>query len=225
MTSSLRRPMLVALSLGTLAPAAGALATQASAAAISVDKPCYVNVSPGQGAPMTVTGMGFAPGDTVDVSGSGVLASATVAANGEFTATTRAPILSVTGPGTLNTTLTATDKGNSALAASTVVRSANLAVSTKPISVRNVRKDKVTFSFSGFTPGKRIYGFYARRRIVGTIRFGKAAGPCGTLRQRALLFPGGRPHKDRYTVTFESSSRYSKRAFPRVSGQLSILHF
>ncbi len=225
MTSSLRRPMLVALSLGALSPAAGALAAQASAAAISVDKPCYVNVDPAQGAPMTITGMGFAPGDTVDVSGSGVLASATVAANGEFTATTQAPILSVTGPGTLSTTLTATDEGNSALAASTVVRSANLAVSTKPISVRNVRKDKVTFSFSGFTPGKRIYGFYARRRIVGTIRFGKAAGPCGTLRQRALLFPGGRPHNDRYTVTFESSSGYSKRAFPRVTGQLSILHF
>ncbi len=225
MTSSLRRPMLVALSLGALSPAAGALAARASAATIAVDKPCYVNVNPAQGAPMTVTGTGFVPGDTVDISGGGVLTNATVAANGEFTATTQAPVLSITGPGSLKTTLTATDAGNSALAASTVVRSANLAVATKPGSVRNVRKDKVTFSFSGFTPGKRIYGFYARRRIVGRIRFGRAAGPCGTLRQRALLFPGGRPHNDLYTVTFESTSRYAKRAFPQVSGQLRILRF
>ena len=226
MTSFHRRPVLVAaLTFGALSPAASALAAQASAATISVDKACYINTEPAVGAPMTITGSGFVPGDTVEVSGTDVFATATAAADGTISTTAKAPILSSTGPGSLKTTLTATDEGNSAVTAATLVHSANLAVATNPLSVNNVRKDKVTFSFSGFTPGKHIYGYYARRRIVGRIRFGRAAGPCGTLRQRTLLFPGGRPHNDRYTVTFESVGHYSRRAFPRVTGQLSILHF
>ena len=226
MTSSHRRTVrLIALTFGALLPALGAVAAQASAATLSVDRGCYVNTDPLVGAPMTITGTGFPAGDTVDVSGSDLPATATVAANGEFTAQAKAPILSHKGPGTLNTTLTATDQTNPAVSATTVVHSTNLAVSTNPLSVSNVRKDKVTYSFSGFTPGKRIYGYYARKRIVGRIRFNKAHGPCGTLRERALLFPGGRPHNDTYTVTFESMSRYSRKAFPRVTGKLSILHF
>jgi hypothetical protein len=226
MTSIDRRPLLVvAATLGALAPAAGALAASASAAALQADRACYVNTSPGTGAPMTITGSGFTPGDTIDVSGGDVFTRATVGTTGVFTATANAPILSTEGPGTLKTTLTATDETTGAPVTSTVVESANLAVSVKPMSVSNVRKDKVTFTFSGFTPGKHIYGYYARKRIVARSRFGKAGGPCGTLRQRALLFPGGRPRNDKYTVTFESVSRYAKKAFPRVTGQLSILHF
>jgi hypothetical protein len=226
MTSSHRRPALViALTLAALTPAAGALAASASAATLSADKACYVNAAAGQGAPMTITGAGFTAGDPVDVSGGGVFATATVGPTGVFTVATNAPILSTIGPGTLKTTLTATDENTGASVASIVVQSANLAVSTKPGSVRNVRKDKVVFSFSGFAPGKHIYGYYARKRIVAKSRFGRASGPCGTLRQRALLYPGGRPRNDTYKVTFESVSRYSKTAFPRVTGQLSILHF
>jgi hypothetical protein len=226
MTSSHRRPVLVvAATLGVLLPAAGALAASASAATLTADRACYVNVDPGQGAPMTITGGGFTAGDSVDVSGGGVFAMATVDPTGAFTAPTNAPILSTIGPGTLKTTLTATDETTGAVIGTIVVRSANLAVATKPISVRNVRKDKVMFSFSGFTPGKHIYGYWAHKRIVARNRFAKATGPCGTLRQRALLYPGGRPRNDRYNVTFESVSRYSKKAFPRVTGQLSILHF
>ncbi len=56
-------------------------------------------------------------------------------------------------------------------------------------------------------------------------KFAKAQGPCGMLKQKALLYPGGRPSKDQYKVTFESSSRYNKNAFPRVTGTLNILHF
>lgn len=228
MTSSHRRAVLVvALTFGALSPAAGALATpaSASAAAISVNSPCFINTNPGVGAPMTITGSGFVPGDLIDISGNTVFTTATAAANGTFSTVIQAPILSTTGPGSMKTTLTATDESNSADVATTLVRSANLAVSTNPGSVRNVRKDKVTFSFSGFTPGKHIYGFYAHKRIVGKIRFGAASGPCGTLRQRALLFPGGRPKNDTYKVTFESVSRYSRTAFPKVSGTLRILHF
>ena len=105
------------------------------------------------------------------------------------------------------------------------MQSANLAVATKPGSVRNVRKDKVTFSFSGFAPGKHIYGYYLRKKVVAKAKYGKAKGPCGMLKEKALLFPGGHPTKDQYKVTFESSSKFDKNAFPRVTGTLNILHF
>jgi hypothetical protein len=229
MTSSHRRlALVVALTAGALSPASEVLAAGASAVAISADKACYVNTNPASGAPMTISGAGFIPGDTVDVTGGGVSTTATVEPSGNFVATTKAPILSAAGPGTMRTTLTATDQNNHGgppIRATTLVRATNLAVSTKPTSVRNVRKDKVTFNFSGFTPGKRIYGYYMRKKIVATARFGKASGPCGTLHQRALLYPGGRPRNSVYNVAFESTSRYSKTAFPRVTGKLSIQHF
>jgi hypothetical protein len=235
MTSPNRRPVLVvALTVSTLASAAalasgpGARAAESSTARISADKACYVNTNSASGAPMTVSGTGFTPNGTVAISGGNVSTTATVTSDGEFVVATKAPILSTSGPGSMSATLTATEQtgtGGPAVSATTVVRSANLAVATKPTSVRNVRKDKVTFSFSGFTPGKRIYGYYMRKRIVATARFAAAGGPCGTLRQRALLYPGGRPHNSQYNVAFESTSRYSKTAFPRVTGKLTILHF
>jgi len=60
---------------------------------------------------------------------------------------------------------------------------------------------------------------------VGKTKFAKAQGPCGMLKQKALLFPGGHPKKNGYKVTFESSGTYNKNAFPRVTGMLQILHF
>ncbi len=206
----------------TLALASGALAAQASAAAISANKACYVNVNPATGETMTITGSGFTPGDTVALSGGTVSDTAIADAAGNVVFTTNAPELRFTGPGAERTRLTATDKGKG-LSVTTVVRSANLSVATKPGSVKNVKQDKVTFSFSGFAPGKHIYGFYARKKIVAHARFGKASGPCGMLTQKALLYPSGHPPKNQYTVTFESTPKYSRRAFPRVTGKLSIL--
>ncbi|HET8978310.1 MAG TPA: hypothetical protein VFN87_09135 [Solirubrobacteraceae bacterium] len=226
-----RYALAAAVTVSALAPVSAAIAAApAAAATLSADKPCYVNADPSSGAPMTLTGSGYIPGDTVDISGGGVFTTALVQPDTTFVATTPAPILSTIGPGAMKTTLTATDENNAGSAttpptATAVVHSANLAVSTSPGSVRNVRKDKVTFRFSGFAPHKNIFGYYMRKKIVAKVRFGKASGPCGTLRQRALLYPGGRPRYDRYTVTFESRGRYAKRAFPRVTGKLSILHF
>ena len=39
------------------------------------------------------------------------------------------------------------------------------------------------------------------------------------------MYPGGHPRYDQYTVAYESSSRYSKTAFPRAVAQLSIFRF
>jgi hypothetical protein len=228
-TSSKRLVGFATAACSAMLAASGALAGVASAATISVDKPCFVNSASGL-APMTITGTGFDPNDHVSITGGSTFTTATVQPTGDFTATANAPRLSTTGPGTRTTTLTATDlvaATGQTITATTKVESANLAVATKPgsIALQQIKDQKITFSFSGFTPGKHIYGFYLRRKVVAEHKFGKAAGPCGTLTEKALLYPGGHPTKDLYRVAFESSSRYSTKAFPRVVGKLSIENF
>lgn len=227
MTVSHRRLAGIAVTACCAVSATGALAAQASAATLTPDKACYVNADPASGAPMTITGAGFVPGSTVQLTGGTTFANTVADAAGNVSFTTNAPELATISPGSKSTTLTATgdNPDGTQTTAGVNVMSANLAVATKPGSVRNVRKNKVTFSFSGFIPGKHIYGYYLRKKIVAKAKFGKAQGPCGVLKQKALLYPGGRPHKDQYKVTFESSSRYDKNAFPRVTGTLNILHF
>lgn len=229
MTAPHRRLAGVAVSACTLVAATAAFAAPASAATIALDKACYVNTASGAAA-MTVTGAGFNPGDNVDVSGGTTFAQTTVDASGNFAVPATAPELSTIGPGTKSTVLTATDDDfatGQTITASATALSANLAVSTKPGSIRakDIPKKKITFSFSGFTPGKGIYGYYLRKTVVAKTRFGRAAGPCGVLTKKALLYPGGHPKKDAYDVAFESSSRYVKKAFPSVVGKLSILSF
>ncbi|HYZ81834.1 MAG TPA: hypothetical protein VE571_11215, partial [Solirubrobacteraceae bacterium] len=184
MTVSQRRLAGLAVTACCAVSATGALAAAASAATLTPDKACYVITDTNAGAPMTITGAGFTPGSTVQLTGGSpatfVNAAADGAGNVSFTA--KAPELG-TGPGSKRTTFTATDPNG--VSAAVTVRSANLSVATKPGSVRNVHKDKVTFSFSGFVPGKRIYGYYIRKKIVAKAKFGKAQGPCGVLKQKA----------------------------------------
>lgn len=224
MHPTLRRSTRAAALACALSAVAAASAGAASAATLTVNKACYVNQNSAVGAPMTVTGAGFAPGEVVDVSGGTVYAQATADSSGNFTVTTQGPILGTVDPATTTTTLTATGE-TSQTSASDVVRSTNLAVLTTPGSVRNVRRDRVKFSFSGFTAGKHIYGFYTHGRKTVRTRFGIAHGPCGTLTQRALLFPGGRPRYDTYRIAFESVPRYSGKANPQIRATLSIMRF
>jgi hypothetical protein len=201
-----------------------ALAASASAASINPTKGCYVNTS--RVAPMTIVGTGFTPGDTIDISGTGVSATTTASPTGAIAVTTVAPILT-TNAAFQSTKLTATDEGApTPLTATTFVRSTNLTVTTNhPHGVKNLHKDKVKFMFSGFTPGKNIYGFYIHKKVVAKSRFGKATGPCGLLTKQALLYPGGHPRFEQYNVTFESVSKYSKKANPHVTGKLTIFKF
>jgi hypothetical protein len=228
MIASYRRLASIAVTACCAVSATGALAAQASAATVTADKACYVNADPASGAPMTITGGGFIPGSTVQLSGGTAFANATADAAGNVSFSTNAPELKSFAPGSKKTLLTVTgdNPAGAPVVATVNVMSANLAVATAPRSVKNVRKDKVTFSFSGFTPGKHIYSYYLRgKKVVAKDKFGKAHGTCGLLKQKALLYPGGRPKHDTYTVTFENSSRYSKSVFPRVTGTLSILRF
>jgi hypothetical protein len=204
--------------------AAGALAAQAPAATIVANESCYVNVNLAAGAPMTITGTGFTAGDQVTVSGGTALAFATVAANGTFTVTTQAPILPTIYPALETTTLTARDLHG--VSATTTVESANLAVSMNPSSVHHPDRTKVMFKFSGFTPGQPIHAYYLHdKKVVAEVKFGNAAGPCGTFRQKALMYPGGHPRYQQYTVAFESSRHYSRKASPLVLERLLFFLF
>lgn len=227
MTSPHRRMASVAITAFCVVPAAGALAAQASAATLKADRPCYVNANPAQGAAMVITGAGFEPGTTVQLTGGTTFGSGVADAAGNVSIPAQAPELRTIAPASKATLLTASadNADGSQTTATLKVQSANLAVATKPGSVRNVAKQKVTFRFSGFVPGKHIFGYYLRKKVVGKTKFAKAQGPCGMLKQKALLFPGGHPKKDGYKVTFESSSTFKKNAFPRVTGMLQILHF
>ena len=225
---------LVRIAAATLSLAAlpsAAFAAQASAATIAVDKPCYVNVHPyhttvSNRPVMTVTGTGFGPNDPVDISGGKTVFDAINAdANGNFVARTYAPTMATSGPGMLTTTVTATDQTTN-VSAAVPVDATNLSISTNPLTVHNVRRDKVTYRFSGFTSGRHIVGFYVHNgKVAARSVFKPAQAPCGTLTQRALYFPGGRPAKEKYTVSFESVLHYSKKAFPRITGTLDLFHY
>jgi hypothetical protein len=227
MTASHRWLAVLTATACALSASAGALAAPASAATISVDKACYVNTATGP-APLTVTGSGFAPGESVQVSGGTTDIDTTADATGSFTATGSAPELNSKAAGTRWTTLTASGfdpTTGQLVSATTRALSANLAVSTKPLSVpvKDLRTHKVTFTFSGFTPGKAIYGYYLRKRVVATTRYGRATGRCGTLKHKALLLPPGQSTKVRYGLVFESVPHYSKTANPRVTALVQFL--
>jgi hypothetical protein len=228
MISSHRRLAGIAVAACCSLPAAGAMAASASAATLSIAKPCVVNTDQVEGTPMTVTGTGFVAGTTVTLSGVSdpAAVSASADATGAISMQAHAPELNINkfgpGVGVKTVTATATNPDGTQTVAQAKVRVANLSVATRPTIVSDVRKDKVTFDFSGFTPGKHIYGFYTRKKSTKKTTFAKATGPCGTLKQKALLFPGGHPDKGQYTVTFESTSKYNKNAFPRIVGVLKI---
>ncbi len=213
---------LLRVSVGFVAVAVPVIpATAASAATIAVTKPCFVNANPGKGAPIGVIGTGFTPGDTIEITGTGVFATATASPQGGILLATGGPILSTAGPATQSFSLTANDQtsGVGNLAATTVTV-ANLSVATNPSVAKPTRK--VSWHFSGFVPGKTIWIHYLRKHAVTRMSFGKAKGACGTLSAKRTLYPGGHPRFSKYTVVLDQLKRYSKRSRPRIVTTLSF---
>ena len=199
-----------------------ALATPATAQVISVNAACFVNAKPSVGAPVTVSGSGFTPGDMVEVEATGVFGTTTVGAAGTFTTTVTGPILTTPFPASSRFTLTARDETNGTTTASTSFSVANLAVQTSPAVAKSSKT--VQFSFSGFRAGALVYGHYVHGKKVVTTRFGRAGGACGLLKSKARLFPGA-PRFSKYKVQFDDSRRYRANALPRIVSGLTIEHF
>jgi hypothetical protein len=200
----------------------GALAAPATAEVIAVNGACFVNAKPSVGAPVTVSGSGFTPGDTVELESTGVFGTTTVGPAGTFTSTVEGPILSTAFPASARFTLTARDETNGTTTASTSFLVANLAFQTRPAVAKPSKT--VHFSFSGFKPGALVYGHYVHGKKVVTARFGRAKGACGSLKSKARLFPG-KPRFSRYKVQFDDSRRYHAKALPRIISGLTIEHF
>jgi hypothetical protein len=223
----LAAPAGAASAAGAAGAAGAAAADGAAPPAISVSRSCYVNAA--TPAPITVTGTGWTPNDNLQVATAkgDLYGTAVVGADGTFTVTLAGTAISAIGPGQQSETLTATDEGGvtapaTGQTASTTFQIANLAFTTAPHEARFTRR--VTFTFSGFIPGREIYAHYVHRgKVVASQRFGRARGVCGTLKTKALQYPGGHPRFDSYTVQFDDARRYARRTTPRNHTQLSII--
>lgn len=216
-----RRARRLVVSTAAAVMLVGVAAAQASAATISVTKPCYVN-SIHQRASMTVVGSGFTPDTPVEISSSdGTVAKlVTASPTGTIALTTAAPapLLNPLEIKTVTLTAQVSSVSGPMVVATTPATVTPLSVVTKPARAKFTRK--VTWFFSGFDPGKQIYAHYLRRRTVARTRFGKAQGACGVLKARARLFPGGHPRFKTYRVQIDDSKRYRKHTLPRFVTKL-----
>lgn len=201
--------------LGLAAPAA--IAAPAQAQTVSVPVSCVVVREVKPATVMPVSGAGFTAGDDIDLQSTpgNVFTDAVAASDGTFSggiALSPFSLFASEAPQVGTFTLTATDEETSATA-STTFEAATLAVDTHPAQAR--ANKKVTFSFSGFRPGKEIYAHYLHgKKVAATARFGRAQGACGTLKQRAHFYPGHQRY-DKYTVQFDNSKRYSRKSEPQ----------
>ncbi len=163
---------------------------------------------------MTVTGAGFTPGDSLDFTSDkgGAFGTATADAAGGFTISIPGPILPTVNPAAARFVLQATDKATGATATAKFA-AANLAVLTNPLQAKPSKK--VTWTFSGFIPGAEIYAHYLHKnKVAARTKFGRAQGPCGVLKKKAVFYPG-KARYDTYRVQVDDSRRYLAKTLPR----------
>lgn len=81
----------------------------------------------------------------------------------------------------------------------------------------------VTFRFSGFEPGRAIFGHYRYAgRVRANVRMGTAGSPCGLLTARRDQIPVADPEVGLWRVQFDQRRTFSPRATPRVSGTVAV---
>jgi hypothetical protein len=206
-----RRTACLAVGTATLL-ASGALAAQSSAAQIALNAGCYLN-TPSSTAKMTIGGSGFAPSTSISIKGR-VSATVTTDTAGNFVTTLKAPN-DTSKPGARKFTVTASGAdatGQPATVSTTGHYSlAGLALSDTVVGFST----RITYYFGGFRSGKQIYGHYfIGKRLTGRKRFGKATGPCGTLKAKATGYPISRAQPDKWTVFYDNVKTFSKNAIP-----------
>jgi hypothetical protein len=210
-----------AIAAATVTIASAVPAAPAATQALAATRTCYVNADPSKGAPVTLNGTGFAPGDSIDIEGQEVFGTTTAASDGSFTAIVDGPRLGTADPAAKQFTLTAHDETDGVTSASTQILVANLAFRTKPAVAKPSRE--VMFHFSGFSRGRPIYAHFVHgKQVAVTHDYGRANGPCGMLKTRTRLFPGGHPRFRHYKVQFDDSRRYRPGSLPRIVTAISI---
>jgi hypothetical protein len=207
-----RRTACVAVGATTLLTS-GALAAQSSAAQIALNASCYLNTDRST-ARVTIAGRGFFASTSVDIGG-GVFGNVTTDSAGNFVTTVRAPNATLK-PGARKFSVTASDASIDTGQKVTASTTGHYTMAGVAFSDNYVGFGKrLTYYFGGFRPGRQIYGHYfIGKRQTGRKRFGKAAGPCGTLKAEATGYPVSSAHPDKWTVFFDNVEKFSKRAIP-----------
>jgi hypothetical protein len=196
--------MKVTLAAALAASAALAAPAAAGAATIATPGACYAT-----GTAVPVAGSGFTAASFVTLGGE-AFGSGRADAAGNLAAQVSAPFVSTIAPKVV--TVTASDSaGNAGTTRFRVIR--DLMVSNAPLSGRP--RQRTTWRFAGFLPGRPIYGhFRFRGKTWRNYRFGRAAGPCGTLVVRARRAPVRTLRSGTWTLQLDQRRTY-KRSGPR----------
>jgi len=218
MTRFARRSLTLAVAMSAVS--AGALASAASAATISVGAPClrYLPGLAGQEW-VPVSGSGFTPNtdpslNSVELNwSSGDLAGFTpLAPNGSFLKNAFMPndFIGSDAGRTKTYTLTATDRqtGGTASTQATFVRAG---AEIRPQRVRRNLRRKVRWSVYGPPTGAMIYAHWTfKGRRLATRKLGRAAGPCGIVHKRASFLPA-RARNGTWRVYITRGRKFSRR--------------
>lgn len=207
-----RRVTAFAVVIGALGvPAAGA-----QGAALTISQPCQVSTFS-----VTAVLSGFTPDAAVSITGRGILETATTDATGSASIPFRSPSLPTRSPSSRQVTVTASDTAGGGTATA-LFRTTNVAFGTS--GGQQSPKLKRTWSFSGFAPGKTIYGhFRFRGQTRATYRYGIAKAPCGELKVTAPGIPAkGRIGSGTWTVQIDQRKAYSARTHPRLTGSTVV---
>jgi hypothetical protein len=207
-------PILVLLSSGLLVvPAA------ARAGGVATDMPCYVEGQPG-----SATLTGFTPGADVEVRGDQIYAAGRTDAAGALTLPFTAPLRATDQPGSDRVVLTVKELTGPApqppVTAAFRVTTLSFATTGGTRSPKAMR----TWTFSGFRPGKPVYGhFRFGGRTRANHRFGVATAPCGELRRRAPAFPiRGQVSPGTWRVQVDQRPTYARTTSPRLATSVTI---
>jgi len=181
--------------------------------------PCYV-----EGQPAAALLTGFTPNVDVAVEGEQIFASGITDAAGAVTLRFTAPLRETSRPGSDRVVLTATELTGPA--PQPPVRAAFRVTSLSFATTGGTRSPKAvrTWTFSGFQPGKPIYGHFRHKgRTRANHRFGIATAPCGELRRRAPAFPVRGPvAPGTWRVQVDQRRFYSRRSSPRLATAIRI---
>ncbi len=207
------------LALAVSAAGLGAPAA-AGAATITLDRTCYVEQTA-----ITVTGSGFPAGADVTLSGDGAYGTAVADAAGGFVTVIQAPInpsIGARNADIIESTLQAQYFAGAVQSTTASYRVTNFAYTVSD-STGNPRK-KRTFYLSGFPTDSTVYAHYRiGGKTRGTVRFGKAQGPCGQITARQALLPSAVPLRyGTWKIQWDNNRSYDAKALPRLTTNLSV---
>jgi hypothetical protein len=171
--------------------------------------------------PLRMSGTGFTPGQVVPLQ----LGAQTYYTLAEDTGVFSVEIdlrarLSRTQPTSSPLPIVATDP---VLGASNALRIRTAPLQFDATPKRTRPSNTVTFRFSGFEPGRAIYGHYRfDGRVRANVSMGRAGSPCGLLTARRDQIPVPEPEVGLWRVQFDQRRTFSPRATPRVEGTVTV---